>query len=107
MISPIKERMRAGSRWQHLPLILFSSALLSLWTGCLATPSYVITLHDGRVYRSAQAPLLDSKTGYYKFRDRYGRDVLLRDQEVSAIEEDPAQGPSKADTSSKKKPRKR
>ncbi len=82
--------MPASSAWQYFPLLLFSALGLSLWAGCLATPSYVVTLHDGHVYRSAQAPEFDPKTGYYKFRDRYGRDVLLRDREVATIEQDPA-----------------
>ena len=99
--------MRVGSRWQKPPTILLSVVALVLWTGCVATPSYVVTLHDGRVYRSAQEPLLDTNTGYYKFRDRYGRDVLLRDREVSAINEDPSEVSTNQSGPAKKRKRRR
>lgn len=54
-------------------------------TGCVTSESFVVSLQDGRVFRSPEEPVLNPKTGYYMFRDRQGRDVLLREKEIASI----------------------
>jgi hypothetical protein len=64
--------------------LLFLTAALP-WTAGCSTRGYEIVLVDGRQFISAEEPELNPKTGYYKFRDRYGRDVLMRKEEVRTI----------------------
>ncbi len=87
--------MQIRLRFLRLTLAAPSCALLlgtaAFLAGC-ATQGFVITLKDGRQFISADKPELNLKTGYYKFRDRYGRDVLMREDEVLMIHTDTGGG---------------
>ncbi|MFV1994534.1 MAG: DUF903 domain-containing protein [Verrucomicrobiales bacterium] len=48
----------------------------------------MVTLVDGTVYHSSNRPELDDKTGYYKFRDHRGKDVLMRKHELRSVVDD-------------------
>ena len=70
---------------------LLAAAGVFFLGGC-AAQGFVITLKDGRQFISSDKPELNLKTGYYKFRDRYGRDVLMREDEVLMIHADTGGG---------------
>ncbi len=52
----------------------------ALLCGCANT--YVIVLKDGTRFHTKDRPVLDGKTGYYKYRDRFGKDSLVKQDEV-------------------------
>jgi len=48
--------------------------------------SYRIQLKNGSEYSATSEPEFQSKTGYYRYRNLYGKDALLRAEEVLHIE---------------------
>lgn len=66
-------------------LLPLTAATLFAACGTTSDP-HRITLGDGQVFESVDQPRLDKKTGYFRFRDRQGKDILLRDDEVTVIE---------------------
>ncbi len=63
--------------------VLLASCLLS---SCSGHP-WRITLKDGRYFRANSRPELQRKTGYYRYENEYGRDALLRAEEVLMVEQ--------------------
>ncbi len=55
-------------------------------SGCGSSGNYRITLRDGREFIAASKPDLQSKTGYYRYRNFQGRDALIRADEVLMIQ---------------------
>jgi len=54
--------------------------------GC-GSPSYQITLKDGREFLTTSKPEFNRKTGYYKYRNHNGKDALLRSDEILMMNE--------------------
>ncbi len=67
-----------------LSLIAFTFGVVMLF-GC-STP-YTIRTKDGREFRSVSKPNLTDDR-YVKFKTKDGREVLLKQDEVSSISED-------------------
>ncbi len=68
-----------------LSLIAFAFAMVTLMA--CSTP-HVIRTKDGREYHSVAHPEFLRKDGYIKFRTKEGREVLLKEDEVSSISDD-------------------
>ena len=74
-------------------LVLLSAAM-SLLTSCAlpdlqtAPGAYCIKTRDGREVLCDGKPLLQEKTGYYRYRTFQERDALIRADEVVQIEQD-------------------
>ena len=64
-------------------LIIAASMLLG---GC-SSHLWKIQLKDGREFISKSKPELQTKTGYYRYKNVEGRDALLQAQEVLMVEE--------------------
>jgi hypothetical protein len=69
--------------FSSLCLTLICSLLLG---SCSGTDSYRITLRDGREFVTASRPQMQTKTGYYRYKNFQGRDALIRADEVLLIE---------------------
>jgi hypothetical protein len=86
--------MKSVFSFRRVTSALFAALLWILaGTACVTTTGsgtgdYLVTSVDGRVYRTSGEPVLNPKTGYYQFRDRDGRDHVLRHREVAKIEPD-------------------
>ena len=68
----------------RLPLTIVAAALLL--SGC-GTTLWKIQLKDGREYISTEKPELQTKTGYYRYKNLQGKDALLQAQEVLMVEQ--------------------
>ena len=68
-----------------LPLIIVASALLL--GGCSTSTLWKIQLKDGREFMSRTRPELQTKTGYYRYKNLQGRDALLQAEEVLMVEQ--------------------
>lgn len=68
----------------RLPLTIVAAALLL--SGC-SSPLWKIQLKDGREFISKSKPELQTKTGYYRYKNMQGRDALLQAQEVLMVEQ--------------------
>ena len=66
-------------------LCLLASLLLMPACGTPTDP-HRVTLRSGQVMVATTRPALDDKTGYFRFRDRNKKDVLVRPDEVTIIE---------------------
>jgi hypothetical protein len=64
------------------PLFL---SFLFLLPSC-SSGNWRIQLKDGREYAATSQPEYQSKTGYYRYRNGYGKDALLRAEEVLLVE---------------------
>jgi len=64
--------------------LIFASTLLT--GSCSSSPTYKITLKDGREFIAASKPKMQGKTGYYRYKNFQGRDALIRAEEVLLIE---------------------
>jgi hypothetical protein len=64
-----------------LPALL----LAVLLTSC-GSQSWKITLKDGRTFTALNEPVLQRKTGYYRYEAENGRDAMLQAHEVLMIE---------------------
>jgi len=51
-----------------------------------SSPPHRISLKDGSTLDARDQPALSTKTGYWRFKDRYGKDALVRADEVLLIE---------------------
>ncbi len=58
---------------------------LFVCTNCAVSEPYKVTLLDGREFKTNSKPELNTKTGYYKFRDLSGKDALVRSDEIQAM----------------------
>jgi hypothetical protein len=68
------------------PLSLLT-ALSCLLTACSGSSSnWRIQLKNGSEYSATSQPQYQDKTGYYRYRNLYGKDALLRAEEVLHIE---------------------
>jgi hypothetical protein len=61
-------------------------ACISMLASC-ASHSWRIVLRDGREMTAISQPVLQTKTGYYRFHNDRDRDALLREDEVLLIEQ--------------------
>lgn len=66
--------------------IVTTAALALLLTSC-GSPTYRISLKDGRQFLSDGKPEFQQKTGYYQYQNLQGRDALVRADEVLMIEQ--------------------
>ncbi len=68
-----------------LSLVAFAFVMVTL-LGC--SSPHVIRTKDGREYHSVARPKILKKDGYVKFKTKEGREVLLKEDEVSSISDD-------------------
>ena len=66
---------------------LISAAALTLSLVSCGSPTYRISLKDGRQFLSNGKPEFQEKTGYYQYENKQGRDALVRADEVLMIEQ--------------------
>lgn len=69
-----------------LLLTLSAMSAILLLVGCGGGSSYRIQLKNGSEYSATSEPEYQRKTGYYRYRNLYGKDALLRAEEVLHIE---------------------
>jgi len=67
------------------PLLILLAALTLASCGG-GGRNYRIQLKNGSEYSATSEPEYQSKTGYYRYRNLYGKDALLRAEEVLHIE---------------------
>ncbi len=68
-----------------LSLIAFVFIMVTL-LGC--SSPHIIRTKDGREYHSVAQPEFLKEDGYIKFKTTEGREVLLKEDEVSSISDD-------------------
>lgn len=66
--------------------LLIAAVLVTTLAAC-GSPTYRISLKDGRDFLSKGKPEFQKKTGYYQYENLSGRDALVRADEVLTIEE--------------------
>ncbi len=66
---------------------VISSIVLILSLPACGSPTYRISLKDGREFLSSGKPEYQEKTGYYQYENLHGRDALVRADEVLLIEQ--------------------
>lgn len=67
-------------------LLLSALSTVLVLSGCSSGKNYRIQLKNGSEYSATSEPEYQSKTGYYRYRNHYGKDALLRAEEVLHIE---------------------
>lgn len=65
---------------------LIPALLLLSICSCGSNETYRMTLRDGREFIAASQPVMQRKTGYYRYKTFQGRDALIRAEEVILIE---------------------
>ena len=65
-------------------LMLVAFCLLSL-TGCAS--EYIIATNDGKMITTDSKPKLDESTGMYRYYDAEGREVMIKQDDVTQIME--------------------
>ena len=78
-LMPLNPTMKAKFR-------VFSAFLVLLSFSSCAGDHWRIRLKDGSEYAATSQPEYQSKTGYYRYRNGYGKDALLRAEEVLLVE---------------------
>ncbi len=78
-------RRCAAARLAAAALGLGVAVLLTSACGSPPNP-HRVTLRSGQVIDASTRPQLDDRTGYYRFRDRADKDILLLPDEVTTIE---------------------
>jgi len=58
-----------------------------LFLAACGSPSYKVTLKDGREFYTKNKPEYSPKTGYYRFRAPDGKDALIRADEILMMKE--------------------
>jgi hypothetical protein len=78
---------QASPRPVALPGLAFAAILAAILVlpSC-STPPHRISLKDGSTLDAKNQPALSTKTGYWRFKDRFGKDALVRADEVLLIE---------------------
>lgn len=70
----------------RLPRVLAFVVMAVSLSACGSPVSYRITLRDGRELITASKPVMQGKTGYFRYQNFQGRDALIRAEEVLLIE---------------------
>jgi hypothetical protein len=66
---------------------LIPTVAIALLLASCGSPTYRISLKDGREFLADGRPELQQKTGYYQYQNLQGRDALVRADEVLMIEQ--------------------
>lgn len=90
-----EHRLRNDNVWNETvkevvlkKLIIVGIVLFSLILAVACAPTYQIILKNGETLEAKTEPVLDKESGYYDYRDKDGKKVRLKEEDVVIIKEE-------------------